>query len=93
MKSVDGDKLTITTDNGQEVTLTTGDSTTYHTQAAASSSDVTNGAKVSVKVDIARGTGNGGTGNGGTGNGNGGTGNGNGGPGLTGTASDVTIIP
>ena len=53
VKSVDGDKLTITTGNGQDVTLTTGDSTTYHTQAAASSSDVTNGAKVSVKVDIA----------------------------------------
>jgi hypothetical protein len=86
VKSVDGDKLTITTGNGQDVTLTTGDSTTYHTQAAASSSDVTNGAKVSVQVDIARGNGNGG-------NGNGGNGNGNGGAGLTGTASDVTIIP
>jgi hypothetical protein len=91
VKSVDGDKLTITTDNGQEVTLTTGDSTTYHTQAAASSSDVTNGDKVSVKVDLAGrlNGGNGGNGNGGNGNG----GNGNGATGPTGTASDVTIIP
>ena len=99
VKSVDGDKLTITTDNGQEVTLTTGDSTTYHTQAAASASDVNSGDKVSVKVSVAgranggTGNGNGGTGNGNGGTGNGGTGNGNGGPSLTGTASDVTIIP
>jgi hypothetical protein len=99
VKSVDGDKLTITTDNGQEVTLTTADSTTYHTQAPASASDVNSGDKVSVKVSIAgratggTGNGNGGTGNGGTGNGNGGNGNGNAPGGLTGTASDVTIIP
>jgi len=96
--SVDGDKLTITTDNGQTVTLTTADTTTYHTQAPASASDVNSGDKVSVKVNIAGrangGTGNGGTGNGGTGNGGTGNGgNGNGGAGLTGTASDVTIIP
>jgi hypothetical protein len=94
--SVDGDKLTITTDGGQTLTLTTGDSTTYHTQAPASASDVTSGDKVSVKVDLAgRFTGNG-NGNGGNGNGNGGNGNGNGGTGasgLSGTASDVTIVP
>jgi hypothetical protein len=104
VKSVEGDQLTITTDNGQTVTLTTGDSTTYHTQAAASASDVTSGTKVSVKVSLTgrvNGQGNGGNGangNGGTGNGNGGTGTGNGGTGNGatgpgGTASDVTIIP
>jgi hypothetical protein len=92
--SVDGDKLTITTDGGQTVTLTTGDSTTYHTQAPASASDVSSGDKVSVKVDLAgRVTGNG-NGNGNNGNGNGNNGNGgNGASGLSGTASDVTIIP
>jgi hypothetical protein len=91
VKSVDGDKLTITTDNGQTLTLTTSDTTTYHTQAAASASDVTNGTKVSVKVGLTgriNGNGNGGNGNG---NGNGGTTNGNGA--TTGTASDVLIIP
>ena len=87
--SVDGDKLTITTDNGQTVTLTTGDSTTYHTQAPASASDVTSGDKVSVKVDLAGRVNGGGNGNGSNGTGNGG----NGASGLSGTASDVTIIP
>ena len=92
--SVDGDKLTITTDSGQTVTLTTGDSTTYHTQAPASASDVTSGDKVSVKVDLAGRFNGGGNGNGNNGNGNGNNGNGgNGASGLSGTASDVSIIP
>ncbi len=87
VQSVDGDKLTITTDNGQTITITTGATTTYHTQADASASDVTNGTKVSVKLDLVGRT---------TNQGNGGNGNANpsdGTTGASGTASDVTIVP
>jgi len=51
VESVDGDRLTIKTANGQTITVSTGDSTTYHTQADASASDVTAGKTVQVQLD------------------------------------------
>jgi hypothetical protein len=98
--SVTADSITITTANGQHVTLDLSTDTTYHTQTPASASDVTAGSKVAVQLNIAggfRGNGNGnGQGNNGNGNGNGGNGNGNGNggaPSFSGTVSSVTVIP
>ena len=43
VESVDGDTMTIKTANGATIAVTTGSSTTYHTQTAASASDVQTG--------------------------------------------------
>ena len=64
--SIDGDKLTITTDNGQTVTLTTADSTTYHTRPRPPRPMSTAGTRSRCGASD-------GSANGGTGNGNGGT--------------------
>ena len=81
VQSVTGDTLTIATADGGTVEVTLDADTDYHKQAAGSEADVTTGSKVAVQIDLA-----------GRGNGNGSTGNGAA-AGLTGTASDVTVIP
>ena len=43
--------MTIKTANGQTITVSTGASTTYHTQTDASASDVTAGKTVQVQLD------------------------------------------
>ena len=55
--SVDGDTMTIKTANGGTIAVTTGSSTTYHTQTAASASDVQTGSTVQVQVDVTGGGG------------------------------------
>ncbi len=74
--------MTIKTANGATIAVTTGSSTTYHTQAAASASDVQTGSTVQVQVDV-------------TGGGGGGFRPGaSGAPtGPVGTAGSVTVIP
>jgi hypothetical protein len=52
VESVDGDTITIKTASGQTVKVTTGASTTYHTQAPADASAVTPGSKVDVRVQF-----------------------------------------
>jgi hypothetical protein len=68
--SVDGDRITVQLANGQSVKVQTSSSTTYHTQASGSASDVSNGKSVIVQVGGATGLrglfGQGGTGNTGT---------------------------
>ncbi len=81
--SVTGDSMTITTANGQTITIGLDSNTTYHQQASATSSDVQTGK--TVIIDVTGGF------RGGTAEGNGGA-NGNGTAGL-GTASDVTVVP
>ena len=81
--SVSGDTMTIKTASGQTIEVTTGPSTTYNTQSAASASDVTAGKNVQVQLDITDG-------------GAGGLGrpNASGAPaGPSGTASSVTVVP
>jgi hypothetical protein len=78
VESVDGDTLTIKTDDGTTIEVTIGTDTDYHTQAAATVSDVTSGATVSVQLDFTGGPGQGGQG---------------GTDGPVGTASDITVIP
>jgi hypothetical protein len=82
VQSVNGDTLTITTDDGRTMEVSLGADTEYHQQAAGSASDVTTGSKVSVQLDLGRGQGP-----------NGGQGGNGGATGPTGTASDVTVIP
>jgi len=48
--NVTGDQLTIKTSSGTEVTIPLDSSTAYHSQAAASSTDVTTGSNVQVQV-------------------------------------------
>jgi len=87
--AVAADGVTIKLASGDEVTIATDGSTTYHTATAGSASDVTVGANVDVRV-AAGGFGGPGTGNG-NGNGNNGNGNGNGNASRTFTAGDVTV--
>jgi len=49
--AVSDDAVTITTDSGQEVSVSTTDDTTYHQQAAASADDVTTGSTVQVQLE------------------------------------------
>ena len=49
--AVSDDSVTITTDSGQEVTVSTTDDTTYHQQAAATADDVTTGSTVQVQLE------------------------------------------
>jgi hypothetical protein len=99
---IDASGVTIKTANGDEITVSTDGSTTYHAATSGTASDVTVGATVDVKVSGFGGRGAGG-GNGGNG-GNGapppslGTGNtggnaGNGGASTTPTisATDITV--
>ncbi len=81
--SVTGDSMTITTTNGQTITIGLDSSTTYHQQASATSSDVQTGK--TVIIDVTGGL------RGGAAEGNGGA-NSNGTFSL-GTASDVTVVP
>lgn len=48
--SIDADSMTVQLADGQTVTITLGSSTTYHSQASASSSDVTAGSTVIVQT-------------------------------------------
>ena len=50
MTAVTSDSVTIQTDAGPVVTLNLDGTTTYHQQAAASSSDVKTGSRVQVKL-------------------------------------------
>jgi len=88
---VDASGVTLKTANGDDVTVSTDGSTTYHAATTGTANDVTVGATVDVRV-TGRGAfgGGNGNGNGGNGNGNGGKGNGNSGaPSIT--ASDITV--
>ncbi len=89
---VASDHITLQVTGGGTITIPIDSSTTYHSQAAASASDVTSGAK--VLVQLAPGTGgfnraspnpSGGV-NPGAGNGTGGAGRG------LGTAQDITVL-
>ncbi len=94
--AVDASGVTIKTANGNDVTIKTDGTTTYHTATTATASDVAVGDSVDVRVTgggrvFAGGNGNG-NGNGGNG-GNQGAGNGNGNaPTRDLTASDVTVV-
>jgi hypothetical protein len=59
VESVSGDTLTIRTADGQTVEVTMPEGTTYHSQASASSDEVTSGSNVLVRVDIQAGQGTG----------------------------------
>ena len=93
--AVDADGVTIKLASGDEVTIATDGSTTYHTATAGSASDVTVGRerrrprgrrRVRRPRDGERNNGNGNNGNGNNGNGNG-----NGNASRTFTAGDVTV--
>ncbi len=81
--SVTADSVTIRTTNGTTVTVGVDASTTYHSAAPATASDVTAG--TAVKLQVAGGFRAGGNG--------GGNGTGNGGTATLGTAGDITIVP
>ena len=51
VESVDGDTLTIKIANGDTIKVTTGSSTTYHTQTDATAADVQAGKTVQVQID------------------------------------------
>ena len=79
--SIDGDTMTIKTASGQTIEVTTGDSTTYHTQTPATAADVTTGSKVQVQLEF---NGQGGVARPGA----------SGAPsGPAGTAGSVTVVP
>lgn len=81
VESVAADSVTIRTADGTTITVGLDPSTTYHSAAPATASDVTAG--TTVKLQVAGGFRPGGNG-GGTGNGGGVT---------LGTAADITIVP
>ena len=83
---VDASGVTLKTANGDEVTVSTDGSTTYHAATTGSASDVKVGSTVDVKVSGRGGFGGGNGGNGGNGGGTGGTGTT---PAIT--ASDITV--
>jgi len=92
--AVSADSITLQLTSGQTITIPTTSSTTYHSETAASASDVTTGATVKVQLGAGR---LGGGQNGGNGNGNGGQ-NGpaaSGAPtrGFGGSASSITVVP
>ncbi len=91
--AVAADSITIQLSSGQAVTIPTSSDTTYHSQTAASSSDVTTGATVKVELSGGGRFAGGGQGTGGNGNGgNAPTASGAPGRGL-GSASSVTVVP
>jgi hypothetical protein len=55
VESMTADSITIKTASGQTVTVATGASTTYNSQAPASASDVQTGKSVQVQLDLAGG--------------------------------------
>lgn len=57
VESVSASSMTVRTASGQTVTVDLAGTTTYHRQAAASSSDVTAGSSVKVQVEFAAGGG------------------------------------
>jgi hypothetical protein len=61
VESVSADTMTLKLASGQTIQLSLSGTTTYHSQAAATSSDVKTGGTVIVQIQIARGQGNGGT--------------------------------
>jgi hypothetical protein len=82
VQSVDGNTVTIKTANGQTIQVSTGADTTYHTQAPASASDVTQGSTVQVQLQV------------GGGNGGGFRPGASGAPtGPVGTAGSITVVP
>ena len=82
--AVNGDSITLTTAAGAEITVSTNGDTTYHQQAAATSSDVKTGSTVKVQVNGFRG-------------GRFGGGGANASPAPSGapqtTATDITVVP
>jgi len=81
---VNGDSITLKTAAGAEITISTNGDTTYHQQAAATSSDVQTGSTVKVQVNGFRG-------------GRFGGGGANASPAPSGapqtTATDITVVP
>jgi hypothetical protein len=79
-------RITVTSASGASITISTNGSTTYHEQASGSATDVAAGKKVIISVD-------------GFGRGGGGGPTASAGPaaspqtGLTGTATDITVVP
>lgn len=59
VESVSGDMLTLKLASGQTIQVSLGGTTTYHSQTAASSSDVQAGGTVIVRVQLGRGLGGG----------------------------------
>jgi hypothetical protein len=57
VESISGDTLTLKLASGQTIQVSLSGSTTYHSQAAASSSDVKTGATVRVQIQLDRGQG------------------------------------
>jgi hypothetical protein len=57
VESISGDVLTLKLANGQTIQISLSGTTTYHAQAAASSSDVKTGGTVIVRIQIDRGSG------------------------------------
>jgi len=83
--TVASDSITLQLANGQTLTIPVDSSTTYHSQAPATATDVTAGKTVIVQLSGGRFVG------GGNGNGNG---NGAGGQGRgLGAASSITVVP
>ena len=84
VSAVNGDSITLKTAAGAELTITTNGDTTYHQQAAATSSDVKPGSTVKVQVEGFRG-------------GRFGGGGANASPAPSGapqtTATDITVVP
>ena len=82
--AVNGDSITLKTAAGAEITISTNGDTTYHQQAAATSSDVQTGSTVKVQVNGFRG-------------GRFGGGGANASPAPSGapqtTATDITVVP
>jgi hypothetical protein len=81
VESVAADSVTIRTADGTTITVGLDPSTTYHSAAPATASDVTAG--TTVKLQVAGGFRPGGNGGG----------TGNGGAVTLGTAADITIVP
>jgi hypothetical protein len=84
VESVTASTLTLKLADGQTIQIALNDSTTYHAQADASSSDVVTGGKVLVRLQLGRITGDA-TGPSATA--------GTGGPLGNATAGDVTVVP
>ena len=57
VQSVTADSLTVTTASGQTVTFSLTGDTGYHSETDATAADVTQGATVDVRVDLAGGAG------------------------------------
>ena len=85
VSAVDGDSITLKTAAGAEITISTSGDTTYHQQAAATSSDVKTGSTVLVRVNGFRGGRFGGGANASPAP--------SGAPRTAATATDITVVP